>query len=72
MIRTVEAVIDEHGVVRLLQSVQLQTAKRALVTILDDEPKTEVSEAALLAEEALSDWNNVEEDAAWEHLQSDR
>ena len=72
MIRTIEAVIDEYGVVRLLQSVQLQTAKRALVTILDDEPKTEVSEAALLAEEALSDWNNVEEDAAWEHLQSDR
>lgn len=72
MILTVEAVIDEHGVVTLLQEVQLRGAKRALVTILEDEPKTEKSETALLAEEALSEWNNADEDAAWEHLQPDR
>ena len=38
MLRTVEAVIDEQGQVRLLEPVQLAGARRALVTILDDEP----------------------------------
>ena len=38
MLRTVEAVIDERGQVRLLETVQLAGARRALVTILDDEP----------------------------------
>jgi len=72
MIQTVEAVIDENGAVRLLKKVQLLSPKRALVTILDDEPKGDVSESALLSEEALSDWNSAEEDAAWEHLQPER
>jgi hypothetical protein len=72
VIRTIEAVIDENGVVRLLQEVQLGTSKRALVTILDDAPRAEVSETALLSEEALSEWNNPEEDAAWAHLQQDQ
>jgi hypothetical protein len=55
-----------------LKKVQLLSPKRALVTILDDEPKGDVSESALLSEEALSDWNSAEEDAAWEHLQPER
>ena len=38
MLRTVEAVIDEQGQVRLLETVPLVGARRALVTILDDEP----------------------------------
>ncbi len=38
MLRTVEAVIDEQGQVHLLETVQLARARRALVTILDDEP----------------------------------
>ena len=34
MLRTVEAVIDEYGNVRLLEALQLPTARKALVTIL--------------------------------------
>jgi hypothetical protein len=72
MIQTVEAIIDENGIVRLLQEVQLGSARRALVTILDVEPVTDASETAQLSEEALSEWNSAEEDAAWAHLQQDR
>lgn len=38
MARTVEAIIDEHGSVRLLDNVRLPSARRALVTILDEAP----------------------------------
>ncbi|MCA1601328.1 MAG: hypothetical protein LC776_06685 [Acidobacteria bacterium] len=70
MIQTVEAVIDKHGKVHLLESVRLPEARRALVTILEEEPATEVSETALLSEQALAeDWNRPEEDEAWSHLQ---
>lgn len=69
MIQTVEAVIDEQGKVQLLEAIILPEARRALVTILEEEPATELAEAALLSEQALSDWNRPEEDAAWSHLQ---
>lgn len=73
MIRTIEAVIDEHGQVRLLETVSLTVARRALVTILEEEPSAGISETALLAEPALAeDWNRPEEDAAWSHLQRAR
>ena len=73
MIRTVEAVIDEQGVVRLLEDVHLPSTRRALVTILEDEPAEQTGEAALLSEAALAeDWNRPEEDAAWSHLQPER
>lgn len=69
MIQTIEAVIDEKGQVRLLESINLPTARRALVTILE-EPAANISETALLSEQALTeDWNMSEEDAAWSHLQ---
>jgi len=38
MIKTVEAVIDEHGNVRLLEEVRPGGVRRALVTILDERP----------------------------------
>jgi hypothetical protein len=70
MIKTIEAVIDQHGNVQLLEAVQLPTRKRALVTILEDEPAVAVNEVALLSEPALADdWSRPEEDAAWSHLQ---
>lgn len=37
--KTLEAVIDENGRVQLLENVRLPQARRALLTILDDEPK---------------------------------
>jgi hypothetical protein len=70
MIKTVEAIVDEHGHVRLLESVSLPEARRALVTILEEAPRTDVSETALLSEPALAqDWERPEEDKAWSHLQ---
>ena len=72
MIRTVEAVIDERGRVRLIEPVELGGKRRALVTILEEEP-VHPHEAALLTEAALAeDWNRPEEDAAWSHLQPAR
>ncbi len=71
MIRTVEAVIDKDGVVRLREPVSLTAARRALVTILDEEPSAHPNETALLSEAALAvDWERPEEDAAWSHLQA--
>jgi hypothetical protein len=73
MIQTVEAVINENGIVRLLEDVHLPAARRALVTILDDEPNAFPAETALLSETALGqDWNRPEEDAAWAYLQQGR
>jgi ATP-dependent DNA ligase len=73
MIKTVEAIVDEHGHVRLLESVSLPEARRALVTILEEAPRTDVSETALLSEPALAqDWERPEEDEAWSHLQPEQ
>ena len=73
MIRTVEAVIDEDGNVRLLEAVRPSTARRALVTILEEGPATQVSESALLSEEALAqDWNRPKEDDEWSHIQPEQ
>lgn len=70
MIRTVEAVIDEHGNVRLLEPVHLPAARRALVTILAEHPVARVAENTLLSEATLAeDWNRPDEDKAWAHLQ---
>ena len=69
MIRTIEAVIDEQGNVRLLEPVHLPSARRALITILEDRPVAVIAESALLSEAALAeDWNRLEEDEAWLHL----
>ena len=70
MIRTVEAVIDEYGNVRLLEPVHLPAARRALVTILEERAVAGPPESALLSEAGLAeDWNRPEEDEAWSHLQ---
>ena len=70
MLQTIEAIIDEQGVVKLLEPVQFSRTRRALVTILEDEPIEAVAETALLSEVALAeDWNRPEEDEAWLHPQ---
>jgi len=69
MSRTLEATIDPKGRIILHENVTLDSDRRALVTILDEAPKTEISETALLSERSLAeDWNTPEEDAAWQHL----
>ncbi|HUT34410.1 MAG TPA: hypothetical protein VNE39_13070 [Planctomycetota bacterium] len=73
MPRTLEAVVDEQGNVRLLEDIRLAGAHRALVTILEEAPALHVPETALLSEPALAeDWNRPEEDVAWSHLQPGR
>lgn len=39
MIQTLEAVVNESGKIELLTEIRLKKRQRALVTILDEEPK---------------------------------
>jgi hypothetical protein len=66
--KTVEAIIDEKGHIRVAQPLRVKGVHRALVTILD-EPPSDAMETAMLSEASLSDWLQPEEDAAWAHLQ---
>ena len=66
--KTVEAIIEPTGEVRLVEPVKVLSPRRALVTILEVAPT--VHDTALLSEAALAeDWSRAEEDAAWAHLQ---
>ena len=47
MIKTLEAEIDTNGNVRLLQPVRLARKRRALLTVLEEEPKRLQSAAGL-------------------------
>jgi hypothetical protein len=69
MLRTVEGIVEEDGKVRLLETLTVPRATRALVTILEEaeEPVALLSEAAL-----ARDWDRPEEDEAWAHLQPER
>ena len=67
MSRTIEAVVESDGSLRLLEDVELQAGARALVTVLAED---DVHETAVLSESALAaDWDRDEEDDAWAHLQ---
>jgi hypothetical protein len=72
MLRSLEAVIEEDGTVRLKEKLHLKGVHRAIVTVLDDpEHRLEQIETAYLSEPALArDWQRSEEDEAWSHLQS--
>jgi hypothetical protein len=71
MLQSVEAMIDEKGQIHLLSPIRLPAARRAIVTILEEESLYPVPETALLSEAALAeDWNRPEEDEAWSHLQA--
>lgn len=70
MLKTVEAVVEKDGSIRLLEEVDLSRAKRVLVTILDEDFEGAAGDNALLSEASLSeDWDREEEDEAWRHLQ---
>jgi hypothetical protein len=69
----VEAIVNEDGAVRLLEKVRLPESRRALVTILEEDPRLIAGEPALLSEQALAeDWSRPEEDEAWLHLQAEQ
>lgn len=70
MLQTIEAVIDEQGVVQFAEAIRLPGRRRALVTILEEEVAPYPSETAFLSEAALAvDWERREEDEAWAYLQ---
>lgn len=69
MLRTVEAIVEADGRVRLLEPVDVQAPRRALLTILDEPAEEAANLSALLSEAALEEWNRPEEEAAWSHLQ---
>lgn len=69
MLQTIEAVIDEKGILRFLEPFQLPKLRRVLVTILDEEPAEDSFNLALASEAVLAkDWLRPEEDGAWSHL----
>ncbi|MBI3541129.1 MAG: hypothetical protein HY073_03205 [Deltaproteobacteria bacterium] len=68
MITSIEAIVESNGVVHLLKPVKLNGSRRAILTILEDQPSDEI--ATFLSEQALAeDWLKPEEEKAWEHLQ---
>ena len=63
---TIEARVDEAGVIRPKEPIALPPGSRLLITVLSI-PAT--GEGALLSEQALAeDWNRPEEDQAWSTL----
>jgi len=70
--QTVEAIIDKNGAVRLLGRVRLPKDRRALVTILDEEPVgSGMDDAVWLSgsSETLEEiWDNEEDDVYAELL----
>ncbi|MBC8032190.1 MAG: hypothetical protein H7Z16_19055 [Pyrinomonadaceae bacterium] len=60
MSQTLDAIIDEDGAVRLLRPVHLSGARRALVTILDDQADWEGDLDAGYREMALDEERETE------------
>ena len=59
---TIEAKVDESGIIRLTEAYVLRPGSRVLVTVVQEPP----ADTALLSESSLAaDWSRPEEDAAW-------
>ena len=69
MIQTIEAVIDEQGTVRLLHPIHMPAPRRALVTILEEQPTFDLDAVTY-----IEDWDTPRDDmqlllretAAWD------
>ena len=69
MLQTIEAVIDEKGILRIPGPIKLPKLRRVIITILNEEPTEEAFNLALLSEATLAtDWLRPEEEEAWSHL----
>jgi hypothetical protein len=55
MLRTIEATIDSQGRVSLAENVKLASPKRALVTILEDDPNFHFTEIAELSKSVFAE-----------------
>ncbi len=68
MLQSIEAMTDQNGMLRLLESIQLPKHRRVIITILEEAADEDVN-LALLSEPVLAqDWERPEEDEAWSHL----
>ena len=68
MLKSIEAIVEMNGEVRLKEPIRLDAPCRAILTLLDDDSAAS-GDAARLSEEALgADWNRTEENEAWSHL----
>ena len=47
MLQTIEAVIDEKGMLRILEPIELPKMRRAIITILNEEPSEDAINLAL-------------------------
>lgn len=70
MIQTLEAIADKSGKIRLLTEISLEENRRALVTILDEQPKISFdlnvempTNESVSDEEVLGVWANRKESA---------
>ncbi len=69
MLKTIEAITDQDGNLRILEPVKLPKRHRVIITILNEEPSEDLFNLALLSESALArDWDRPEEDEAWSNL----
>jgi hypothetical protein len=67
--RTVEALIDRDGHVKLLEPVHPGAPCRALVVIFDGDEDARADGASLSEAALAQDWARPEEDDAWAPLQ---
>jgi len=68
MPRTVEAIVEPDGRIRLLEVVDLQQGERALVVFPDLGAADSLASSRLSEEVLAKDWNRPEEEQAWSHL----
>lgn len=69
MLQTIEAMTDQNGKLKILDSIQLPKRRKVIITMLNEEPSDELINLALLSEAALAkDWERPEEDEAWSRL----
>src|SRR3954451_11780706 len=59
MIRTVKAVIDATGNVRLLEKVELEGQRQALVTILEESPDQKTTVPDVSPGQHISEWRTL-------------
>ena len=72
MIHTYQAIINQQGIVNLLQPIDIKEPKRALLIVFDNDFEDSFykkSDSYIFSESSLEkDWNRPEEDEAWAYL----
>ncbi len=72
MFHTYQAIINQQGLVHLLQPLILEEPKQAILIVFDKDSEDffiEESDSYIFSESSLKkDWNRPEEDEAWDYL----